>query len=272
VSVSRRGLALCASLPLLFAAPATADAVVAHKAHGNTKPAVKKVKAPRADWDHDGLNNRYERRARTRPRQADSDGDGVRDGAEDRDGDTVDNLTEQRARTRPGRRDSDRDGVSDAAEDPDRDGLSNHGESVTAMHPRKPDTDGDGITDGDEHAGTVLSVDGDLVTIALAAGGELVARVTADSDVLCAADDGWADDEDSADDEDTGDDTGDDTADDAGDDDAGDDEDPAADDPEARVLASVSSACLAPGMTVYEADLETFGGALVFSVIDLLGG
>jgi hypothetical protein len=278
VSVSRRGLALLACLCSL-AVPASADAARANKAHGNTHHSkkAKKVRAPRKDWDRDGLNNRYERRSHTRPRLADSDSDGIRDGAEDRDRDQVDNRTEQLARTRPSKADSDRDGVPDGAEDLEGDGLNNRGESLMGMHPRKADSDGDGVNDGDEHAGVILRIDGDLMTIALAAGGELVARVNDESDVYCAGDDSAGDDEDAdfGPEGDTSDDEDDEDFSDEDPDFPEDEDDEDADEPDLRaaiVARRAAPPCLVPGAIVYEADLETVDGALVFSVIDLLGG
>ena len=55
---SRRWLALCAALTLIIALPAAADAKRPKPNRAGHK-ATKKVKAPRADWDRDGLNNRY---------------------------------------------------------------------------------------------------------------------------------------------------------------------------------------------------------------------
>lgn len=265
----RRVLALCAALSWLCVLPAHADEVRAVKSHGSTKlvkKPAKKVRAPRKDWDRDGLNNRYERLAGTRPRRADSDRDGVADGAEDRDGDGVSNRTEQLARTRPGRADSDRDGVADGAEDLDGDGLDNRGESVTGNHPRRRDSDGDGVRDGDEHAGFVSSVDGDLVTLALLSGGTLVGRVDEDSDVFCLADEDDADLGDDEDFEDFEDDE------DYGDDDEllADDEEDFEDDGQLRSARS-ASVCLAVGAPVYQADIELIDGLVTFVALDLVG-
>ena len=85
------------------------------------------------DPDHDGLRNRREYRLRLNPRRADTDRDGLRDGAE-----------VKRYHTNPRRRDTDRDGLRDGAE-------------VKRYHtnPRRRDTDGDGFSDGEEiRAGT----------------------------------------------------------------------------------------------------------------------
>jgi hypothetical protein len=101
------------------------------------------------DSDHDGLSNSFEvGKSLTNPRRADSDRDGIRDGAEDPDRDTLANLGEQRSGTHPRRKDTDRDGTRDDREDADHDGLRNGVEMVARTHPRKADTDGDGTRDG----------------------------------------------------------------------------------------------------------------------------
>ncbi len=273
VSLSRRGVALGAALTLLTAVPA-AEAKPAHHQRSHT------VRAPKADWDRDGLNNRYERKAGTRPRKADSDADGVADGLEDRD--RVNNHTEQLARTNPRRRDSNRNHLADGREDPDSDGLDNHGESLTAMHPRNADTDGDGVSDGDEHAGVISSLTPTATTIALAAGGALTAAVNENTDVLCGADGGSFTDDPGADpageDDPSADDGGgmdpsDPGAGDDGGDDLADSGDDTADQRSARlpVAGAASGGCPAVGDVVYEADVEDTGSGLLFTVLDLLG-
>lgn len=162
MSATRPLLALLLCLTLL--APAAAEAkshppkqshaVKSHKKHKAKKHRkhVKKRKLRAAgDRDRDGLTNGFERRARTNPRKADSD----------------------------------RDGVLDPREDSDADGMPNAGEQMTRMNPRKRDTDVDGILDGDENAGVVTAVTDSSLTIALAKGGELVAAFGDDTDVLC---------------------------------------------------------------------------------------
>ena len=62
-------------------------------------------KSARRDPDHDGLRNLREFRLRTNPRSKDTDGDGLRDGAEVR-----------RYHTNPRRKDTDGDGYSDRVE------------------------------------------------------------------------------------------------------------------------------------------------------------
>jgi len=75
--------------------------------------------------------------------------------------------------------------VKQARRDQDRDGLTNLGEFRAGTHPRDPDTDGDGVEDGDENAGRVVSFDGDVLTLSLAGGGTLSARVGEDTKVKC---------------------------------------------------------------------------------------
>jgi SGNH domain (fused to AT3 domains) len=72
---------------------------------------------------------------------ADSDGDQLSDAFETHYG-----ITD------PGKDDTDGDGVRDAAEDPDHDGLSNLGEQRFGTDPTDADTDGDGTRDGAEDA------------------------------------------------------------------------------------------------------------------------
>jgi hypothetical protein len=75
--------------------------------------------------------------------------------------------------------------VKQARRDQDRDGLTNLGEYRAGLHPRDPDTDDDGLEDGEENAGRVVALEGDVLTISLADGGKLSARVSADMHVKC---------------------------------------------------------------------------------------
>lgn len=132
------------------------------------------VEAGDADSDKDGLSNREERELGTDPRNPDTDGDGLRDGAEvrthgtnpllaDTDGDTLSDGREvNEIRSDPLKVDTDGDGLGDGAEvdshrtnpllaDTDSDGLGD-GEEVTTTKtdPLQADTDKDGLRDGDE--------------------------------------------------------------------------------------------------------------------------
>jgi hypothetical protein len=282
--ISRAGalLALALLTALALAGPAAAKKKPhkggkgAHSAKVLPKQWVKKHKAKgaKADPDDDGLSNWGEWRAHTRPKQADSDRDGIGDAEEDYDRDGLDNGSEVEAGTDPGRRDTDRDGVKDGAEDPDRDRLTNLAEDRTGHHPRKRDSDGDGIADGDENGGVVTAFDGTSVTIALAAGGTLTATLADDTELGC-------DDELLADDDDgdfAGDDDEEDLDEDWGDDDdtvedfsvkarlaeQGDEDD--ADDEEWYDDVDDCTSEIAPGTAVHEAEVEDG----VFVALELL--
>jgi outer membrane protein OmpA-like peptidoglycan-associated protein len=103
------------------------------------------------DPDGDGLTNKEEKQLGTNGKLADTDGDGLSDGAEV--------LTHK---TNPTKADTDGDGLKDGEEvnnyktdpnkaDTDGDGL-NDGQEVgqTKTNPLKADTDGDGLNDGAE--------------------------------------------------------------------------------------------------------------------------
>lgn len=105
------------------------------------------------DADGDGLTNLQEYQRGTDPKKADTDGDGLNDGAE-----VNTNLTN------PTLADTDGDGLSDGDEvvkyrtdpllrDTDGDGLSDGDEVLKYLtSPLKTDTDGDGFSDGKEVA------------------------------------------------------------------------------------------------------------------------
>jgi hypothetical protein len=121
----------------------------------------------RRDEDHDGLRNAAEYAARTNPRAADTDHDGVGDGAEDADRDHLTNSQEVVVGTSPRLRDTDHDGTGDAAEDKDHDGLDNGDEFRVGDDPRNADSDHDGRRDGEEGAATVASFDAATMTLVL---------------------------------------------------------------------------------------------------------
>ena len=107
--------------------------------------------AATADRDHDGLSDAFEtQKSLTSPTRADTDGDGIRDDAEDLDGDGLTNRQEQIAVMHPRKKDSDGDHVADPWEDTDADGLMTIWEFRAGTHPRIADTDGDGTRDGAE--------------------------------------------------------------------------------------------------------------------------
>ena len=110
-----------------------------------------------ADRDHDGLTNRIEKELGTDPKNPDTDGDALQDGAE-----------VNQHKTSPLQADSDADGLNDGEEvnryrtnallaDSDTDGLKDGDEVNTGRNghdartdPLKPDSDGDGLNDGAE--------------------------------------------------------------------------------------------------------------------------
>ncbi len=107
-----------------------------------------------ADSDADGLPDGAELLAGTDPLNPDGDGDGLLDGYEvaagldpaspgdaslDGDGDGLTALQEQEAGTRPDLADTDGDGLDDGRE-----------VDFTETDPLNPDSDGDGLLDGDE--------------------------------------------------------------------------------------------------------------------------
>ncbi|MDV6167856.1 gliding motility-associated C-terminal domain-containing protein [Flavobacterium sp. DG1-102-2] len=142
------------------------------------------------DQDNDGLTNAQEAILGTNPTVADTDGDGINDGAEviglsnpldpcspnaasgacDQDNDGLTNGQEATLGTNPTVADTDGDGINDGAEvtngsdplsacspninspacDQDNDGLSNTQEATLGTNPVNPDTDGDGVNDGAE--------------------------------------------------------------------------------------------------------------------------
>jgi len=127
-----------------------------------------------ADRDKDGLSAKMEKELGTDPKIADTDGDGLKDGAEvnqyatdplksDSDDDGLSDAAEvNQYKTNPLKADSDGDGLSDADEvnkhetdplkaDTDGDGLNDGAEvNQYKTNPLKTDTDGDGLSDGVE--------------------------------------------------------------------------------------------------------------------------
>jgi hypothetical protein len=149
-----------------------------------------KVNQARRDQDRDGLKNLGEFRARTDPRDDDSDNDGVEDGDEDRDHDGVDNANELREHTSPTVRDSDHDGKGDGREDADRDDLNNRGEDRTGNDPVDKDTDDDGTEDGDENAGKVESFDPSTGILTISGpDGTVSGKVTDATEISCNTED-----------------------------------------------------------------------------------
>jgi hypothetical protein len=156
--------------------------------------------------------------------------------------------------------------VKQAKRDQDHDGLDNRGEFRAHLNPRDRDTDDDGIKDGDENAGTIKSFDAGVLTITLADGGELAAKVTPDTEIEChgsamsssheGGDDsgsGGSGSDDPAGDDHGDDPAGHDTGDDHGDDPAGDDHGDDHGDDEGQ---SCGTDALKAGVKVSEAELK----------------
>ena len=140
------------------------------------------------DTDDDGLTDGFESRHRGfDPLDPDSDDDGVPDGEADRDGDGLPNAAEDEHGTLVDRADTDRDGLSDGREvdlgtdpttpDADDDGLDDAAELSLGTDPLVPDTDGDGILDGNETFETTATGPGTAATVAVRGSGNLSADV-----------------------------------------------------------------------------------------------
>src|SRR3954452_3764380 len=72
-----------------------------------------------------------------------------------------------------------------ARRDQDHDGLDNRGEYRAGLNPRDRDSDDDGLADGREHGGTIGSFSGGVLTVKLAQGGTMSARVTDATRIEC---------------------------------------------------------------------------------------
>lgn len=125
------------------------------KAHGLSL----KVNQAKRDPDTDGLNNWGEWRAKTDPKDPDTDNDNVGDAREDYDRDRLSNGGEISASTDPANADSNRNGTKDGDEDSDSDGLSNGDEDRIGTNPRRKDAPAG--------AGVVVSFDGTNLVVTL---------------------------------------------------------------------------------------------------------
>ncbi|TLM75326.1 VWA domain-containing protein [Pseudarthrobacter sp. NamB4] len=114
------------------------------------------------DTDADGLLDAFEFNAMAglALNNADTDGNGVPDAAQDHDGDELNAAQEQAAKTSPVNPDTDADGLTDNLEstygtdplvaDTDGDTLPDGAEIRGGTDPTSPDTDSDGVSDADE--------------------------------------------------------------------------------------------------------------------------
>lgn len=178
--------------------------------------------------------------------------------------------------------------VNQARHDQDRDRLNNRGEFKAGDNPRDRDTDNDGVMDGEENAGTIASFDQETgkLTINLFGGETVTGFVTEDTRIECghqcshhgedgeeqasASDDGHSGPGDGSEPTGTG------QGDDENDDPAGDQNDmPSAnqgsgnEDEQGDTGASCTTAALAVGATVEEAELEVSNGKATFEKIEL---
>ena len=129
--------------------------------------------------DHDRMPDRWEKRNHLNLKKDDS--------RRDRDRDGLSNYGEYRAHTNPRKKDSDHDGRRDGREDYDRDHLRNSQEIRTGFDPGDADSDNDGTKDGRENAGKIVKLSDTSITIKLAVGGSLTARLSDGLAVNCGA-------------------------------------------------------------------------------------
>jgi hypothetical protein len=145
--------------------------------------------------------------------------------------------------------------VNQSKRDQDGDGLNNRGEFKANLDPRDDDTDNDGVEDGDENAGTVATFTGGVLTITLAKGGTLAAKVTPDTEIECDDATAKASSDGPGDDDNEGDNQNDDG--DHQDGDHGDDG------------ASCAADALTTGRQVKEAELKTQNGEAIWEKVEL---
>src|SRR3954469_17883297 len=117
------------------------------------------------DRNHDGLPDGWETRHHLSLK--------VNQSGRDTDHDGLTNRGEMRHGTNPRKSDTDRDGMKD-------------GDEVrTGNNPRRRDSDGDGTRDSAEHAGTISSFSGGVLTIKLLDGRTVKGRVDDATKVAC---------------------------------------------------------------------------------------
>jgi hypothetical protein len=149
--------------------------------------------------------------------------------------------------------------VKQTRRDQDHDGLNNLGEWKAGTNPRDTDSNDNGIEDGAEHAGTISSFTGGVLTIALDGGGTLTGSVADATEIEChgasASSDGGPSGDDNGD---QGDDNG----------DQGDENGDQGDDNGAQGMACDQSA-LTKGASVDEAELTARDGAATFRKVEL---
>ena len=129
--------------------------------------------------DHDRMPDRWEKRNHLNVKKDDS--------RRDRDRDGLSNYGEYRAHTNPRKKDSDHDGRRDSREDYRPRQAAQRRRDQTGFDPGDKDSDNDGVKDGRENAGKIVKLSGSSITIKLAVGGSLTARLGDDLAVDCGA-------------------------------------------------------------------------------------
>jgi hypothetical protein len=212
------------------------------------------------DRDHDGLPDKWEHKFHLSTHQKSAKGDPDKDG--------LNNMGEFKARTNPRKADTDSDGINDANDDQDNDGVDNVDEQHEGTNPRDADTDNDGVEDGNEASGTVDSFVEDsanpgtgVLTIKLADNTTISGKVDSTTEIDCrtarSGDDATRARHDGGDDGD-GDHSG------PGRDGEGDHGDDNGD------QGNCTTADLTPGTAVHEAELKGTGADAVFTEVKLL--
>ena len=136
------------------------------------------------DRDHDGLPDKWEHKFHLSTHKKSAKGDPDKDG--------LNNRGEFKAKTNPRKADTDRDGINDANDDQDDDGVDNVDEQHEGTNPCDRDTDNDGVEDGNETAGTVESFVEDsanpgtgVLTIKLADNSTISGKVDSTTEIEC---------------------------------------------------------------------------------------
>src|SRR3954453_21306659 len=136
------------------------------------------------DRDHDKLPDKWEHKFHLSTHHKSGKGDPDKDALNNRGG--------FKAKTNPRKADSDRNGIEDANDDRDHDGDSNRDEVEHGTNPCDRDSDDDGVRDGEEVVGTVDSFVEDsanpgtgVLTIKLADGSTVSGRVDATTEIEC---------------------------------------------------------------------------------------
>jgi hypothetical protein len=190
------------------------------------------------DGNRDGLPDRWERQHKLslKVKQANRD--------QDRDG--LRNKLEHRYGTDPRNHDSDDDGLDDKRE------------VVTANDPTKRDSDDDGVRDDDENSGRIASFTGGVLTLTLADGSSISAKVTPDTEIECESHSSKSSDDDDRHSSKGADDRRAHASRDHDDDEGDDDE------------RNCTTADLVAGTFVHEAELKTTAAGAVFDEVELV--